>query len=276
MEVIINELSLSGQFKDKDEFLDNLNELLPIIKLISELNFYILKNYLFYNSKITSEQTLHQIVCTRDSRVRRLKSHLIKLTDNPPYWNDSPKHSCKNDTYTHNSNDICDTSLAETSQRDKFLLSFKHDDYLDKNLVIQKNSNDMTIFNIVDKVRFLDRLYEDRKINPLTFCLHKFSNSNINFTKLEENYGFDMLNTTQTIGFINTFNNFSLMNWDNINNSDGFEYKHYSGNWFGNNYQDKNIHKFRVSQKYRCFGYRKDDVFYVLRFETDHKISNNG
>ena len=145
MEIIINDLSLSGQFKNKDEFLDNLEKLLPIFSLIDRLNFSILKNHAFFNSKITAREQLTQIIYSKDNKVRKLKSHLLKLANNPPYWNDSQIHSCKNDTYTFNLNSICDTSLAEASQRDKFILSFKHKKYLGEELVVQKNNNCITL-----------------------------------------------------------------------------------------------------------------------------------
>ncbi|MEA1956038.1 MAG: hypothetical protein U9N02_06050, partial [Campylobacterota bacterium] len=66
--------------------------------------------------------------------------------------------------------------------------------------------------------------------------------------------------------------------------SDGLEYKQYNKpkklktkGWFRNGlYKNIDIYKFRVTQEYRCFGFRKDNRFYVLRFEINHEISNNG
>ncbi len=276
MEIMINELSLSGQFQNKDEFLDNLEALLPSIKLIEGLGFSILKNYLFFDSEITSNEKLNDITHLKDNRVRSLKSLLLRLSNNPPYWNDSKKHSCENDTYSYNSKNICDTSLAEASQRDKKILSFKHNDYQNKNLTIQKNNINIDIFNINNNKIFLDKLYENGDILPLVFCLFNFKDSNICFEKLDERYGFDKLDENQINEFMNAFNRFSLLSWDDISNSDGLQYKPYSGNWFGRNYQDKNIHKFRITQRYRCFGYREKDTFHVLRFEIDHTISDKG
>lgn len=45
MEVFVNELSLSGQFKNEDEFFDNLDKVLENIKILELLNFSILKEY---------------------------------------------------------------------------------------------------------------------------------------------------------------------------------------------------------------------------------------
>lgn len=274
MEIIINELSLSGQFNNKDDFLDNLEKLLPIIKLIEKLRFILLKNYSFFSSQITPNKKLDQILYSRDSRVRKIKSYLLKLTNNPPYWEDTRKHICENDTYTYNSIDICNKSLAEASQRDKLILSFKHDDYDNERLQIKKNDDNIDIVNILSKNILLDDLYQNNAINALTFCKHKFSDSNLNFEKLETGYGFNLLSDIQTEEFISTFNTFSTLNWDDINHSDGLRYKQYSGDLFGSDYPT--IHKFRVSSRYRCFGYRKEDIFYILKFEIDHRMSDSG
>ncbi len=71
------------------------------------------------------------------------------------------------------------------------------------------------------------------------------------------------------------------MSWNDISISDGLDYKEYSpnkeNNWFKNTkFSDKKIYKFRVTQKYRCFGYRELDTFYVLMFDIEHKISDKG
>ena len=62
----------------------------------------------------------------------------------------------------------------------------------------------------------------------------------------------------------------------------GLEYKKYTPkndekNWFrGLKYSGQTIMKFRFSSKMRCFGYRKENKFMVLRLERDHSISENG
>lgn len=40
--------------------------------------------------------------------------------------------------------------------------------------------------------------------------------------------------------------------------------------------EDTQLVEFRCKNPKRCFGYRKNDVFHVLRMERDHKISDNG
>lgn len=70
--------------------------------------------------------------------------------------------------------------------------------------------------------------------------------------------------------------------WETIAVDDGLEYKKYTPgseneNWFsGRKYKGKTIMKFRFSSVLRCFGYRKEDRFRILRIERDHKISDHG
>ncbi|KPV58169.1 hypothetical protein QJ48_18180 [Paenibacillus sp. A3] len=81
---------------------------------------------------------------------------------------------------------------------------------------------------------------------------------------------------------MSSFEFFVELSWDDIGRSDGLQYKPYSpsskhNDWFRNSpYTGKDIYKFRTSQKYRCFGFRENEVFFVLRFERDHEYSDNG
>ena len=284
MEILLNELSLNGQFTSEEDFLDNLNNVLVTIKLLEVLNFNLLKNYTFFNSNVTATKTLSQIMRSRNDRVRKIKSYLLKLSNNPPFWNDTQKHSCIYDTYTYSSNNICDTSLAESSKRDKIILSFNHNNFLISKIIIKQNSTNINIYNIVDKNIFLDELLKTSNISPINYCLNKYKNTKLNFTLLNEDYGFDILNSIQIKEYLHTFDDFVNMSWQDILESDSLKYKKYDKpkkrstlGWFRyDEYHDIDIYKFRTSQLYRCFGYRENDIFYVLRFEIDHKISDNG
>ena len=286
MAILINELSLKGQFIDEDSFIDSLKPLLQIIKLIKQLELTLLKNYTFVNSKVTLHSNFLQIVNSSNQKIKQntsirlLKSYLLSK----PYWNDTQIHNCNTDNYTFNTNNICNTSLAESSQRDKVVISFKHKNFLDKLLDIEKNNSILKICNISDKNLFLDYLLSINEINILIFCKEKFKTTNLNFDLLEDGYGFDILDDNQKNEFINSFNMFSSMTWNNISNSDGLEYKKYNKPkkkklkaWFRKGiYKNTDIYKFRTTQGYRCFGYREEDIFNILRFEIDHSISDNG
>lgn len=282
MDVLINELSLDGQFRDKDEFLDNLETILPFIKIIEYLDINLLKNYTFFSSKIINDYIFSDIVKSKDDRIRKIKSFLLKLSNYPPYWNDDKIHSC-DDEYLYLGKNICDTSLAESSQRDKIILSFRQDDYIDEQFEIRKNEDDIGIYNIVENDNFLDYLLLKNEITPLNFCLCRYKNKNLDFSLLENDFGFDILNANQIREYLKSFDEFSKMSWIDIQQSDGLEYKKYNKpkprikGWFRKGaYANTEIYKFRITQEYRCFGYRKDNAFYVLRFEIDHEISDKG
>ena len=286
MEILINELSLRGQFEDENKFLDNFDMVLKLIKLIDKLNFSLLKEYSFFQSQITTNSKLDDFLKLRTDRAKRMKRFLSKLAYNPPYWNDAQKHDCSSNSYTYNSNNICNSSLAESCERDKIILSFTHNDFLNTNLEIQKNNTPVNIYNFIDKSNFLDYLLSISQIEPLKYCQFRFQNSRLNFSLIETGYGFDSLEThQQKEEFLKAFHDFAREeSWENILQSDGLQYKKYDKpkkkkilGWFRDGtYANTDIYKFRITQKYRCFGYRENDEFFVLRFEIDHKISDNG
>jgi hypothetical protein len=273
VEVLLNELSLTGQFKDENDFFDNFDSVLEMIKLLDVLMFSLSKEYMFFDASITSKYKLSDFLRLRTDRAKRMKRFLVKLAHNPPFWNEIQKHNCANDSYIFNGIDICNTSLAESCERDKIVLSFLHNDFLNDNISVQKNMINTDIYNLVDRNRFLEHLLLSDEIEAFVYCKLKFKNSNLNFSKLENEYGFDLLlNKQQVNEFIDSFKQFSAMSWYDIVRSDGLQYKRYNGTEF----KIENIYKFRVTQKYRCFGYREKDEFFVLRFEIDHKMSDNG
>ncbi|MEA2098628.1 MAG: hypothetical protein U9P72_00690, partial [Campylobacterota bacterium] len=242
-----------------------------------ELEINLFKNHLFFSSQITSDNIFSDIVKSKDSRIRKLKSYLLKLSNNPPFWNDTQIHDCNNSVYFYNLENICNSSLAESSQRDKVILSFTHNKFLNEKIEIKKDEDIINLFNLINCNHFLDYLYLIDKISPLNFCLNRYKKTNLDFTQLEEAYGFDILNAEQIQAYLNSFMKFSLMKWKDIDSDGGFQYKPYNGDIFKNTkYSAEKIKKFRISQLYRCFGFRNDNIFYVLRFEIDHKISDKG
>ena len=56
--------------------------------------------------------------------------------------------------------------------------------------------------------------------------------------------------------------------------SDGKNKK--SKRYFSDEQWKKGIKKFRITQRNRCFGYVNNGIFYVLRFDLDHELSDVG
>lgn len=111
----------------------------------------------------------------------------------------------------------------------------------------------------------------------------KYEGTRLDFTSLEEGYGLKNFEKSEIQDCLESFDRFvTHESWEDIAGDTGLYYKSYepaskSDNWFrGAKYDGLDIYKFRCKNPKRCFGYRKNDVFHVLRMERDHKISDNG
>ena len=276
MDILLNELSLNGQFANLEEFEASLiKNTLPLLEGIRQASLCLMKKQTFYKSKVTPDDDLHTILIKRQIDLSiKIKSLLSKMLLNEPHWDTNPKHS-NQDTYFCNNKNVNNTSLAEACERDKLTLSFEHKDFYDQFIKIKKNSEEITLNNIVDKNSLYSFLFENKLIEIDDFINNKFSGTKINFSKLKKNFGFDILEPSEIPIFINSFEEFSKMEWIDIRKNKGLRYKK-----FKNEKKFKEItyriDKFRVTQKYRCFGYIEKEIFFVIGFETDHKLSDKG
>lgn len=277
MDVILNELSLAGQFEDEDYFLKNLSEIIMITHLINQLEgINLFKSYNIWDAKVTDSTTLASLLRKKGSDLlNKLRLDLSKLSEQPPYWEEDQIHDCSQNTYKYNATNICNTGLAESSERDKVIISFNHSSYRDAALDIMKNSTNIDINNLINLKSFSSYLYDHQIISEYEFCKYFFYATKLNFSKLDDyKRGFNTLGNDEKKQFIKQFKVFSEMSWTDILNSDGLEYKKYNNTLSG--FTDIDIYKFRVNQTYRCFGYRKGEIFYIIHFETDHKLSDKG
>lgn len=148
MEILLNELSLSGQHASREifveEILPTLIEVLYEIQELSEAVIY--KNEEFYLSKVTREDTIHDILVGKLSRqypsLRKIKRQFLSPLFAEPYWESTRKHS-KNYSYTYEGNDICNHSVAEACERDKVIISFRDTKlFREETLSILRNGNE--------------------------------------------------------------------------------------------------------------------------------------
>lgn len=130
-EVILNDKSLQGQFKDTEEFADSINEYtIPILKHIKELGFQLYKSYTTYEDLVTSQQTLADILkISNDPDITMLKSYLIQIMSEEPFWNDSMQTK-EELRYKYGEMTIEPCCLKECYERKGILLSFEHGDFL--------------------------------------------------------------------------------------------------------------------------------------------------
>jgi len=158
MEILINELSLDGQFCSVDDFIGQ--GLTHFLTVISEINDHstnvILKKQNFWQSKVTFFETIHDIFVGEKSRtfdeIRKSKSVLAALIAKP-YWDDTPIHNSSN-TYEHNGNDILGSSLAESCERDKVVISFIHENFHLTNFPVFKNGTATNIDNLFNSGQY--------------------------------------------------------------------------------------------------------------------------
>jgi hypothetical protein len=281
MDILINELSLEGQFPTVTDFIyKGLNPFITVLDEIAALDYILLKKYDLYNSMITEDKTLHDILIGRISReydqIRKLKRKLAMLFEEP-YWEDDKKHY-DYDIYVFNGRKINKSSLAESCERDRVVVSFIHRNFEVLKLQVIKNQEGISIDNLYDKLHFLELMKSRDEIEFEKYIRQRFRGSKLNFAFTSKRSGFGLLNSSEVKNaFLSSFKKFEKMKWDDILKDDGFDYKPYKDqDLFKRKYNDKNICKFRTSQKYRCFGYRENDTFFVIRFESDHKLSDKG
>ncbi|MEK5136363.1 hypothetical protein NST71_00340 [Priestia sp. FSL W8-1185] len=285
MELIINEFSLQGHFNSIDDFLDSLINIIKIETIMKKSSLKLLKHYELYSSPITKELTLHDILLDNNIRtrpeIRKFKRLLSTLINDPPFWNDDQRHGSNNNYYCDYTEKTNGYSLAEACERDRIVLSFQHNKFKEPDILMKKDSDEITLINIYNPRDLLDFLYEKELIDSYSYCLYWFKDSKISMDLLEEEYGFNSLQKHEKKIFISAVKLFDQLSWDDIPNHEGLKYKQYqpspNEDWFRNSkYSDKQILKFRASQKLRCYGFREGNIFNILRFETDHKISDYG
>lgn len=284
MNFILNEKSLDGQFQDEEQFILSLGPIATSIRIIHEytnIQIYKIKNLCDY--KITKDKRLLELkqFGNTDELVRFKKILDDEIYDDP-YWDDDPHHDI-GEEFLFEGKDVTATSLAEAAVTGDALLSFKLDKFVDNILDIKTLHNTFKVSSIYTP-KYLLELYDDIiGIDGKSMLMIRYKDTRIDCSLLEGKYGVSILEKDEIHELLLTFDKFvKHESWENIMLDDGLEYKKYSPasekvNWFkGSKYSQKNIMKFRFSSVLRCYGYRKGEVFRVLRFERDHKISDNG
>ena len=164
------------------------------------------------------------------------------------------------------------------------LLSFPHKKYQDRVLRIVKNGRDIFSLPAAATVSFMAKCLLNKGVLEFNEYLSaRYADTRLNFSMLEPEYGFDNFEKEEVDDCLRTFDKFvSIHTWDEIYRDSGLNYKKYSPgsdayDWFRRTkYRGMSIAKFRCGNPKRCFGFREGDVFYVLRMERDHKISDHG
>ena len=107
-----------------------------------------------------------------------------------------------------------------------------------------------------------------------------FGEGKLDFSLIDGTHGFSLIDNENQNEFIDSFRKFEELDWNAIA-TNGLDYKTYNKNkkskrYFSDERWKKGIKKFRITQRNRCFGYVENGVFYVLRFDLDHELSDVG
>ncbi len=284
MDYILNEKSLHGQFESTENF---LRSWMPVMKCIETIRQYS-------DSRIYRIMNFYECRITKDKKICDLKKNDLsdELLDfqisldreayRDPYWDKNPMHDIFSE-YMWNEENVAATSLAEAAVTGHPLLSFQSEAFLDRQLCVFHKSDSYCVDSIYTPKYLLRQYRKSMKIDRKNELILRFAGTRIDCSTLEEKGGISELDEKEYAGLISTFEKFADHDsWFNIDLDDGLQYKKYTPSsdkydWFrGLKYKGKTIMKFRFSNVHRCFGYRKDDRFRVLRVERDHSISNHG
>jgi hypothetical protein len=198
MEILINELSLTGQFLSISNFVENaLKSFLAVLKELDRNNDVVLKKQNFWNCKITNNTILHSLVSQRSFETERIKLLFKNLSE--PYWETSQKHNAA-DIFEYNENNIVGTSLAETCERDKIVISFAHFDFSSVKLRVLKNQQVMIIDNLFDKWHYSDVAYQRGQMTKCEYFDRKFKAGKIILLENEYRFIRTSIDTNQSHG----------------------------------------------------------------------------
>lgn len=160
MDILFNDNSLTGQYDNLDDFLEDLyNYFLPMLKYAKKFEQEILKSYDTYSRNVTPTDTLSDILNSNGSaEITAIKSYLVELSSREPYWNNDIK------TDISSQYDCVDTSeipncFTEALERNGSLISFGQAPFCNETIGIQKNSIVHEIPNGYDRNSFLRNLF---------------------------------------------------------------------------------------------------------------------
>lgn len=294
MEYVLNELSLCGQYVDREYFAtEGVKPLLDVISTLSSFGIRnILKKSTFFEMEVSKGQRLYELTNSRMSAsVLAVCSQLSKM-QREPFWDSKPTQNREKKYFLlrhgkaggAKEKDVSWTGIAEAYERKGCLISFRgggYDELMEK--VRREDESDYrgpTMSNIHDKEETEQFLFDSGQIDYQEYIKSRFGGKLV-YDELPTNHGLNLVNRANYRQFFVSFKDFEDYSWQQIITSDGFDYKEFKNNrytkaYFTPDQWAKGIHKFRVSQEIRCFGYREGDSFHLLRIDLDHILSDKG
>lgn len=278
MELLLNEKSLDGQFKDSEEFYRTLPVMSRNLRILKERQVSLMKHSSLYERKITKDMTVldlqnrrGKIAPVHRDEVKRWKRELSSLITEPPFW----------DVELTDSED----SLQEAARRETDVLSFPHSDYQDRILPIPYQDKVVSVKSAVTTEYLLGMLFECKMLDIYEYLKLRYVEGRIRTDFLDLGIKNILeLQKAETEEFLEALVRFETESWREIQQDNYFCYKSFQPsskkkNYFWNtDFADKKIDKFRCGKhsQIRCFGYREGEFFYILTVERDHSMSDTG
>lgn len=293
MEYVLNELSLCGQYSDQDSFAtDGIKPLLGVIKTLSSFGVNgILKKSSFYDSEVSEGLRLYELTRSRMSDpVKAVCSQLSRM-QSEPYWDIQSKQNPDKKYFLRRTegnkvgeDNVQGTGVAEAYARNGCLISFRGGGYDEQTEKVrcedEPEYKDPAMANLHDKEEAEQFLFDSGQIDFQGYIKSRFCEKLV-YDELSVSHGLNLVNRANYRQFLASFKDFEEYSWQQIITSDGFDYKLFEKNkktraYFTSDQWARNIHKFRISQEIRCFGYREGDRFHLYRIDLDHLLSDKG
>lgn len=288
MDLFINELSLCGQFADSRDFLDNgLPSFQDATDDVVRYQGHLYKKRNLWESLVAPGITFHDVLTKGlsriDDRTRKYKSTLSRAIIEP-FWDESSVQS-QMSQYKVEDMDVTDSSVAEAAARSQSgsvaLISFVRSQYVSPKISVAENGGEVVINNIWQGNQLYEILFKDGELPLADYIVARFRNGKLDFSRIDDKNGLNLINELDKDEFITAFQRFSDLSWQDIQTDRVLDYKMFTKKkrtrgYFPLELWDKGIYKFRVTRRYRCFGYVEIGKFYVVRIDLDHELSDHG
>ncbi|STC98270.1 hypothetical protein [Elizabethkingia anophelis] len=288
MEVLLNELSIHNQFDSFEDFRDTaLLDIIQFLKFHIDGYISVLKKSDIYSRQVYNGIILQRVLTSPDTgrsdEIRKFKSQLFSIFSEP-FW-DVNSFCGEGSKYFYGDVIVNNSALAECYERKINLISLNPSEYIQNVINIKKDCFSEDLLNFTNIKSLVHHLYINKCVSFELFCRNYYAKTKINFTKINIRDSFELLSESDEKQFKSSFEMFSNTDWNNIIQQGGkgaaktglaYE-KYHNQEYFKRKYSLSNenvIYKFRVTQKYRAFGFRKDDIFYILEFDLTHKLSD--
>ena len=177
--------------------------------------------------------------------------------------------------------DVSGSSVAEATARAVCLLSFIRSLYEKHPVVVTKDGVAIPVGTIWKEKQFSSILFERGELPLEKYITTHFGGGKLDFSLIDDTHGFSLIDNENQNEFIDSFRKFEELDWNVIATDKGLDYKTYNKNkkskrYFSDDLWKKGIKKFKITQRNRCFGYVDNGIFYALRFDLDHELSDVG